>query len=115
MAERRETPGEHQPVMVAEVWEYLACAPGQVVVDGCLGSGGHGAAILDRIGPGGWLIGIDRDPEAIGRARRRLAGCGRVSLVNDNHANLEVILSELGVTEVDGVFLDCGPSLEHAD
>ena len=103
---------EHRPVMVNEVLEYLACRPGQVVVDATLGSGGHAAAIVERIRPGGRLIGIDRDPEAIKRAGERLSG-QPVTLVHDNHRRLEVILDELGVEAVDGVLIDGGPSLEQ--
>jgi len=106
-------PGQHRPVMVEEVLEHLACGPGQVVVDATVGSGGHAAAILDRIRPDGWLIGIDRDPEAIERARKRLSRRGRVTLRNEDYANLEVILDESGVDAVDGVLIDCGASLEQ--
>jgi len=106
-------PAEHCPVMVKEVLEYLACAPGQVVVDATVGSGGHAAAILEKIKPGGRLIGIDRDPEAIARAERRLAHLGRVTLINENYARLEVILDQLAVDAVDGVLIDCGVSLEQ--
>jgi len=113
MSSEEPAPGEHRPVMVREVLEYLGCRPGQVVVDATVGSGGHAQAMLAQILPGGRLIGIDRDPEAIERARRRLARQGRVDLVCDNHARLEVILDELGVDAVDGVLIDCGPSLEQ--
>lgn len=108
-------PGEHRPVMVREVLEYLACAPGQVVVDATVGSGGHAEAILERILPGGRLIGIDRDPEAIARTRERLGryGPGEVTLANDSNGRLEVILDRLGVDAVDGVLIDCGASLEQ--
>lgn len=105
-------PGEHRPVMVKEVLEYLACGPGQVIVDATLGSGGHAEAILDRIGPEGRVIGIDRDPEAIERAKKRLAG-RPADLIHDNHARLEEILDGLGLDTVDGVLIDCGPSLEQ--
>ncbi len=112
MPSQGQEPGRHRPVMVKEVLEYLACCPGQVVVDATVGSGGHADAILERILPGGRLIGIDRDPEAIERARVRLSG-RPATLINDNHARLEVILDELGVDAVDGVLIDCGPSLEQ--
>jgi 16S rRNA (cytosine1402-N4)-methyltransferase len=98
--------------MVEKVVEHLACRPGQVMVDATVGSGGHAEAILERIVPRGTLIGIDRDPEAIERTRARLLG-RPVTLINDNHARLEVILDELGVDAVDGVLIDCGPSLEQ--
>ena len=104
--------GGHRAVMVDEVLEYLAPEPGDVIVDATLGSGGHAAAIVERVKPGGKVIGIDRDPDAIERARTRLAG-QPVTLINDNHARLEVILDELGLEAVDGVLIDCGASLEQ--
>lgn len=104
--------GSHEPVMVREVLEYLACRPGQTIVDATVGSGGHAAAIAERVSPGGRVIGIDRDPEALERAAQRLAGW-RVTLINENYANLEVVLDNLGVREVDGVLIDCGASLEQ--
>ena len=110
--EQDEQPALHQPVMVKEVLEHLACRPGQVIADTTLGSGGHAEAILAHIRPGGRLIGIDRDPEAIERAKQRLAG-QPATLINDNHARLEVILDELGIDAVDGVLIDCGASLEQ--
>jgi 16S rRNA (cytosine1402-N4)-methyltransferase len=113
MRDEHPNPETHRPVMVEEVLEYLACAPGQVVVDATVGSAGHAAAILEKISPGGWLIGIDRDPEAIARARERLAHLGRVTLINENYARLEVILDQLAVDAVDGVLIDCGVSLEQ--
>src|SRR5450759_2460391 len=67
-----ETAGGHRPVMVEEVLEFLGPRKGEVIVDGTLGAGGHAEAILERITPGGRLIGIDRDPEAIARAEERL-------------------------------------------
>ena len=99
-------------MMVREVLEYLAPEPGEVMVDATVGSGGHAAAILERIKPGGRLLGIDRDPEAVERVRKRLAG-EPVTLVNDNYARLEVILDALGIEAVDGVLIDCGVSLEQ--
>jgi len=102
----------HQPVLLREVLEYLTPEPGDVIVDATVGSGGHAAAIVERIKPGGKLIGIDRDPEAIERARRRLAG-EPVVLVNDDYGRLEVILDQLGIDAVDGVVIDAGVSLEQ--
>ncbi len=106
-------PGRHEPVMVKEVLEYLACRPGQTVVDATLGSGGHAEAILQCISPGGWLIGFDRDPEAIERVSQRLAPYQRVTLINENYARLEDTLDHLGVDVVDGVLIDAGASLEQ--
>jgi 16S rRNA (cytosine1402-N4)-methyltransferase len=58
----------HRPVMLEETIDELALEPGSSVVDATFGGGGHSRAILDRLGPEGRLVGIDRDPEAAGRA-----------------------------------------------
>jgi 16S rRNA (cytosine1402-N4)-methyltransferase len=58
----------HRPVMLEEAIDALALDPGASVVDATFGGGGHSRAILDRLGPEGSLVGIDRDPEAAGRA-----------------------------------------------
>jgi len=54
----------HVPVLAGELIDLLAPRPGQVAVDGTVGGGGHARLIGDRLGPGGTLIGIDRDPIA---------------------------------------------------
>ena len=104
----------HLPVMQEEVVCYLDCGPGKVMVDATIGSGGHAAAILDRIGETGRLVGIDRDGEAIRRASQRLAG-RPVLLAEENFGNLEVILAEFGITQVDGVLFDLGVSSEQLE
>ena len=64
----------HIPIMVNEVLEHLAPKPGGLYLDGTLGGGGHAQAVLSRIRPGGRLIGIDRDEEALEAAQLRLQG-----------------------------------------
>jgi 16S rRNA (cytosine1402-N4)-methyltransferase len=105
-------PREHQPVMVAEVLEWLAPQPGAVMVDATVGSGGHALRICQRLGPQGRLIGVDCDDAAIGRARGRLSGLP-VTLVRENFRNLDAILDNLGMEAVDGVLFDLGMSLEQ--
>lgn len=58
----------HRPVMLEEAVAALRLAPGDLVVDATFGGGGHSRRILDELGPDGSLVGIDRDPEAAGRA-----------------------------------------------
>ena len=58
----------HRPVMLEEAVAALRPGPDDVVVDATFGGGGHSRRILDELGPQGSLAGIDRDPEAIGRA-----------------------------------------------
>jgi 16S rRNA (cytosine1402-N4)-methyltransferase len=106
----------HVPVMRREVLAYLDCRPGMVVVDGTLGGAGHARDICERIAPGGRLIGIDQDPEAIANARIVLEPfSGRVDLVRENFANMAEVLSRLGVGGADGILLDLGLSLNQLE
>src|SRR5829696_6707738 len=58
----------HRPVMLEEAMAALRLAPEDSVVDATFGGGGHSGRILDELGPEGSLVGIDRDPQAAGRA-----------------------------------------------
>jgi 16S rRNA (cytosine1402-N4)-methyltransferase len=58
----------HYPVMLEEAVDALALAGGEVVVDATFGGGGHSRAILDKVGPEGRLVAVDRDPDAAARA-----------------------------------------------
>src|SRR5436190_19676714 len=71
----------HLPVMVQEVLESLAPAPGSFQIDATVGGGGHSRPILEATSPGGRLLGLDADAAAISRTRDRLAVYGeRVTL-----------------------------------
>jgi 16S rRNA C1402 N4-methylase RsmH len=97
----RERPDRHVPVMLDRCVELLAPAldaDGAVVVDATLGLGGHSEALLTSC-PRAVLVGIDRDPQALELARRRLAGFGeRVRLVHAVYDELPQVLSDLGST-----------------
>ena len=54
--------GTHVPIMQREVLECLRPQPGEIAVDCTLGWGGHAQQILDRVRPGGRVLGIDVDP-----------------------------------------------------
>ncbi|ACX52667.1 S-adenosyl-methyltransferase MraW [Ammonifex degensii KC4] len=101
--------------MVKEVLAYLAVKPGGVYVDCTVGGGGHAAAILAFIGDEGRLIGLDRDPEALSFARKRLGNDPRVHLVHASFADLAEVLAGLGVRGVDGVLYDLGVSSYQLD
>ena len=108
--------GGHRPVMVDEVLLYLRPERGKVIVDGTLGAGGHAEAILERITPGGRLIGIDLDPEAIARAEERLGKMAEaVSYYCENFRSLLSVLDAEGIEKVDGVLLDLGVSSMQLD
>jgi 16S rRNA (cytosine1402-N4)-methyltransferase len=102
--------------MIEEVLFYLRPERGKVIVDGTLGAGGHAEAILERITPGGRLIGIDRDPQAIARAEERLGKMAEaVSLHRENYRSLFSVLDAEGIDKVDGVLLDLGVSSMQLD
>jgi 16S rRNA (cytosine1402-N4)-methyltransferase len=101
----------HVPVMLEEVLAWLAPRPGGVYVDATIGAGGHAEAILRRIAPGGRLIGIDRDAEALAIAARRLAPqAASVTLRHANFTAIRRIVAEAGVEAVDGIVMDLGAS-----
>ena len=101
----------HTPVLVEETIRTLAVQPGGRYIDCTLGGGGHAAAILDRSSPGGQLLGIDADPEAVKTARARLeAYSGSTLLTNDNFVNLRAICYKHDFLPVHGIVLDLGLS-----
>ena len=101
----------HTPVMLNEVLAYLDLAPGKLIVDATLGTGGHSQAILERITPGGKLIGFDRDKESLNIARERLAKFkDAVEFVHGNFSDITKILEGLKVKKIDGIIFDLGVS-----
>jgi 16S rRNA (cytosine1402-N4)-methyltransferase len=101
----------HQPVMVAEVLAGLRAQPGGRYVDCTVGEGGHALAILEASSPGGRLLGIDADPEAIEASRRHLQRhAGSLALVNANFAQLAEVVKAQRFQPVQGVLLDLGLS-----
>ncbi len=106
----------HTPVMRDEVLWMLRPRRGGTYVDCTVGGGGHAACVLELVAPDGFLVGIDRDSEAISHARRRLSRFeGSFALVQGNFAALEARLREVGIESVDGVLFDLGASGHHFD
>jgi len=104
-------PPTHIPVLLKETMEALAVQPGGRYIDCTLGAGGHAAAILEHSSPGGQLLGIDADPEAIKMARARLeAYSGSTLLINENFANLQAICLKYDFFPVHGILFDLGLS-----
>ncbi len=101
----------HIPVLVEETIKALAVQPGGRYIDCTLGGGGHAAAILEHSSPGGQLLGIDADPEAIKIARARLeAYNGSNLLINENFVNLQAICYKYDFSPVHGILFDLGLS-----
>jgi 16S rRNA (cytosine1402-N4)-methyltransferase len=102
---------EHKPVMLREVLEGLNVRPGRRYIDGTAGAGGHSRAIMDAAQPGGSLLAMDKDPEALERAREQLDQFGdSVHLVQGDYATMGDVCRELDFAPVDGVLLDLGLS-----
>ncbi|MFY9585924.1 MAG: 16S rRNA (cytosine(1402)-N(4))-methyltransferase RsmH [Actinomycetota bacterium] len=109
----------HVPVLLDLAVGYLVPEPGRlegVVVDATLGAGGHAERLLDAMGPGGKLLGVDRDPDALRRAGERLARFGdRVRLVHGNFDDIAELVGAEGFDVVAGVLWDLGVSSMHFD
>jgi len=102
----------HAPVLLEETLAGLAIRPEGMYVDGTYGRGGHARAVLARLGAGGRLVVLDRDPEAIADAQRHL---GRDPRVRIHHATFDRIAELAGRGVVDGVLLDLGVSSPQLD
>jgi 16S rRNA (cytosine1402-N4)-methyltransferase len=101
----------HIPVLVEETIRALAVQPGGRYIDCTLGGGGHAAAILEHSSPGGQLLGIDADPEAIKTASVRFeAYSDSILLINENFANLQAICYKHDFLPVHGILFDLGLS-----
>ncbi len=101
----------HRPVMVREVIEGLNPSPGKVIVDATIDGGGHAKEILDRIIPGGRLIGIDCDESALKIAHQSLMKfTNSIHLVRDNFRDISEISKGLKILKVDGALFDLGLS-----
>jgi 16S rRNA (cytosine1402-N4)-methyltransferase len=111
----RTPAGMHRPVMLREILEVLAPQPGELAVDCTLGYGGHAAALLSALQPGGRLIGLDVDPIELPKteARLRALGFGPESLTvhRTNFAGLAAVLPE----PADVILADLGMSSMQMD
>jgi 16S rRNA (cytosine1402-N4)-methyltransferase len=103
----------HEPVLLGEVLQLLAPAPGKVILDGTLGGGGHTTALL---GAGAEVIGLDQDPDALAHNERKLSEwAGHFHPVRGNFAEGGELLDSIGVPQLDGVLLDLGVSSHQLD
>jgi 16S rRNA (cytosine1402-N4)-methyltransferase len=99
-------------VLVDEVIEMLAPAPGSLHIDATLGGGGHTERILEAASPDGRLLGLDADPAAIARVESRLRGRfgDRLVLRQADFRELAVVAPAAGFGAVDGCLFDLGLS-----
>lgn len=105
---------QHVPVLLQEVMANLNPKAGDRLIDCTLGGAGHTAALLDRSGPDGQLLALDADPDALERARTRLADFGkRVIFVHSNFSDLYKVATAHGFDAVDGILMDLGLSSDQ--
>ncbi len=105
----------HKPVLFAETVEALQIKPNGVYVDGTAGGGGHSAAIAARLSESGRLICIDQDPDAIAVLQERIGGLPQVTIVQENFARIDSVLSSLELPGADGILIDLGVSSHQLD
>lgn len=106
----------HIPVLFKDTIAQLNVKPGGVYVDCTLGGAGHSSEIARRMQPGGTLIGIDQDQNAINAAKQKLAVYeGSVIYVKDNFRNLKRAIQDAGFEKVDGILMDIGVSSHQID
>lgn len=118
----------HTPVLLDEVLENLEIKPNGVYVDCTLGGAGHSSKILEKLETG-LLIGFDKDQEAIDASTKKLSKICKVFskdnfkknneksclIIKDDFKNSPSVLTELGITNVDGILIDLGVSSHQLD
>src|SRR3989344_5935145 len=105
----------HVPVLLNEALEYLRPKPGDRIIDGTFSGGGHSAAILEKIRPGGRILGIELDKELYEKAREKFSNVPEIILINENYKNLKKIAGEKNFSGADGILLDLGMSSWHLE
>jgi 16S rRNA (cytosine1402-N4)-methyltransferase len=105
-------PATHLPVLYAQVLEGLRVRADGAYLDGTFGRGGHASGVLDQLGPGGRLLLMDKDPEAIAVAEARFGADPRASIRRGSFASMADW--ELA-RDLDGVLFDLGVSSPQLD
>lgn len=101
----------HVPVLYEEVMRWMQPTSGARYIEATVGLGGHALGILERSSPGGRLLALDRDPEALRHARERLSSYGdRVVFVQARHVDLEKVARQNGFGRAAGILFDLGVS-----
>lgn len=108
----------HEPVLLAEVLQWMNVRENGVYADGTLGGGGHSGAMLEASGGTATLYGIDRDENAIAAATARLEHYPGFHAIHGNFHDVKALLSQAGAPPLDGALLDLGvssPQLDQAE
>ena len=106
---------QHIPVLFSETIDSLDVQPDGIYVDCTVGGGNHSAAVLERLGPDGRLVCLDRDPDAIAAVTARFAGDERVTVIHTPYSAIADVLDGLGIPAVNGILMDIGVSSHQVD
>lgn len=105
----------HRPVLFSEVMEGLAIRNG-IYIDATFGGGGHSLGVLERLGPRGRLLAMDKDPEAVAIGSKGPFCDSRFTIIRETFSNLEKVIRNRGWDgKVDGVVFDLGVSSPQLD
>ena len=108
----------HIPVLLDKILEYFDPKPGQRFIDATVDGGGHALAILEKITPGGKLLGIEWDGELVKHLKLQVEHSelkDGVILINDSYVNLKEIAEQNDFIGADGILFDLGLSSWHLE
>ncbi|HHW4678335.1 MAG TPA: 16S rRNA (cytosine(1402)-N(4))-methyltransferase RsmH [Xylella sp.] len=102
----------HVPVLYTQAMEGLRVVKNGTYLDGTFGRGGHARGLLQQLGPGGQLLVMDKDPEAIAIAERMFSSDSRVVI---RHCSFTSLAQMAAPMSLDGVLFDLGVSSPQLD
>ena len=106
----------HIPVLKEEVIQLLNVKPNKNFIDATCGNGGHALAILEKNGPQGRVLAIDRSPEQVENCNLRTKSYSqRIKVINGNFANLAEITERENFKNIKGILFDLGLSSWHLE
>ncbi|MDX9871657.1 MAG: 16S rRNA (cytosine(1402)-N(4))-methyltransferase RsmH [Clostridia bacterium] len=113
----KEATFSHVPVMLEEVLTYLHPQPGQLMIDCTAGGGGHSKALLKKLLPGGQLIALDQDKDAVMAAKQALEplGAENFTVIRTNFTHLQESVRTVTDRFADGILFDLGVSSYQLD
>ncbi len=107
---------KHITVLLDEAVDQLLVSADGFYVDGTFGRGGHSRLLLSKLGAGGQLLGIDKDPQAVAEGNRLSGEDARFSIAHGSFAEMEQLIRARAMHgQVDGVLLDLGVSSPQLD
>lgn len=104
-------------ILLAESVDFLITDKNGIYVDCTMGGAGHSSGFAAQLEPGGLLLGIDQDDDAIAAASERLLqrfAC-RTAVAKANFKDFAQVLDSMGIDKIDGIFFDLGVSSYQLD